>query len=334
MGEIDMANQVAVLRLLIQAAPAYCSGDWLAQRLAISRTAIWKLVQGLQAAGHTIESRHGRGYRYVANNQLSAPVIEYALTALPPFDLTVLPTVDSTNAYLRRLVTQTPLALPKIVVADTQTAGYGRSGRAFYSPAQTGIYMSIGLPLSDQKALDAGLLTTSTAVVVAQTLQQLFAVDVSLKWVNDVLVNHHKVVGILSEGITSLETGQISAVIIGIGINLTTTAFPALLAHKAGAVIANPNGVTRNQVICELLRRFFNSYGTYRSGTFMDAYRKLSMVIDQQVELKSGTQKYRGVVTDIDAHGALVVKLETGQSRHFSSGEITKVNLLSGGYHG
>jgi BirA family biotin operon repressor/biotin-[acetyl-CoA-carboxylase] ligase len=66
----------------------------------------------------------------------------------------------------------------------------------------------------------------------------------------------------------------------------------------------------------------------------MDAYRKLSMVIDQQVELKSGTQKYRGVVTDIDAHGALVVKLETGQSRHFSSGEITKVNLLSGGYHG
>ncbi|GAB7168319.1 Bifunctional ligase/repressor BirA [Lactiplantibacillus plantarum] len=194
--------------------------------------------------------------------------------------------------------------------------------------------MSIGLPLSDQKALDAGLLTTSTAVVVAQTLQQLFAVDVSLKWVNDVLVNHHKVVGILSEGITSLETGQISAVIIGIGINLTTTAFPALLAHKAGAVVANPNGVTRNQVICELLRRFFNSYGTYRSGTFMDAYRKLSMVIDQQVELKSGTQKYRGVVTDIDAHGALVVKLETGQSRHFSSGEITKVNLLSGGYHG
>ena len=66
----------------------------------------------------------------------------------------------------------------------------------------------------------------------------------------------------------------------------------------------------------------------------MDAYRKLSMVIDQQVELKRGTQKYRGVVTDIDAHGALVVKLETGQSRHFSSGEITKVNLLSGGYHG
>ncbi len=54
-----MANQVAVLRLLIQAAPAYCSGDWLAQRLAISRTAIWKLVQGLQAAAILLRAGMG-----------------------------------------------------------------------------------------------------------------------------------------------------------------------------------------------------------------------------------------------------------------------------------
>jgi len=329
-----MANQIAVLRLLIQAAPAYCSGDWLAQQLAISRTAIWKLVQGLQAAGHTIESRHGRGYRYVANNQLSAPAIEYGLETLPPFKVTVLPTVDSTNAYLRRLVTKMPLTLPTVVVADTQTAGYGRSGREFYSPSQTGIYMSIGLPINSRNVLDAGLLTTSTAVVVAQTLQQLFDVHVSLKWVNDVLVNQHKVVGILSEGITSLETGQISAVIIGIGINLTTTVFPTMLAHKAGSVVANKTSVTRNQVIRELLRRFFDGYPTYRSGNFMAAYRQLSMVINQQVELRSGAQVYHGVVTDIDARGALVVRLETDQVRHFSSGEITKVNLLTGGYHG
>ena len=329
-----MANQMAVLRLLIKAAPSYCSGDWLANQLAISRTAIWKLIQGLQARGHTIESRHGRGYRYVDNNRLSAPVIEYGLEIVPPVKLVVLPTVDSTNAYLKRLVTHHPLTAPTVVVADTQTAGYGRSGREFYSPSQTGIYMSIGLPITAQNTLDAGLLTTSTAVVVAQTLQSLFDVTVSLKWVNDVLVNQHKVVGILSEGITSLETGQISAVIIGIGINLTTTVFPTMLAQKAGAVVTSPTVVTRNQVVRELLRQFFRSYPTYRSGDFMTTYRQLSMVIGQQVVLNSGAQTYHGMVTDIDRSGALVVRLATGQVRHFSSGEITKVNLLTGDYHG
>ncbi len=329
-----MANQTEVLRLLMRTAPDYCSGDQLANELQISRTAIWKLVQGLQNTGYSIESRHGRGYRYVENNQLSATVIEAGLQLADPVQLIVLPTVDSTNAYLKRLATRVPLTTPVVVVADTQTAGYGRSGREFYSPGQTGIYLSIGLPVTPQEPLNPGLLTTGTAVAVAQTLQQLFDVPVELKWVNDVLVNHHKVVGILSEGMTNLETGQISSVVVGIGINLTTAAFPSPIEHKAGAVTNRQTSVTRNQVIQRLLNTFFNGYPTYRTGDFMPAYRQLSMVIGQQVALKSGHSTYHGVVNDVDATGALVVELTDGTTQHFSSGEITKVNLLTGPYQG
>lgn len=329
-----MSNQETILRLLVQAAPEYCSGEWLAQQLAISRPAVWKCIQRLQLSGHQIESRHYRGYRYLMSNQLSAPVIEQGLRDLPPFKLIVRSTVDSTNRDVKRLISQGVVTVPTVVVADTQTAGYGRSGRAFYSPGQTGIYLSIGLPISNQASFDAGLLTTSTAVVVAQTLRQLFKVPVALKWVNDVLVNQHKVVGILSEGTTDLETGQMAAVVIGIGINLTTSAFPDELVTKAGAVTTSSTDVTRNQVIQVLLRRFFTSYPTYQRGDFMVEYRRLSMVIGESVTLASGQQVYQGRVLDIDDHGALVVRLASGQVRHFTSGEITKVNLQTGGYRG
>ncbi|MFB9768885.1 biotin--[acetyl-CoA-carboxylase] ligase [Lactiplantibacillus modestisalitolerans] len=329
-----MANQSEVLRLLMQTAPEYCSGDWLATQLGISRTAIWKLIQNLQQQGYSIESRHAKGYRYVANNQLSAPVIEAGLKTAPPFELIVLPTVDSTNAYLRRLVTQRTLSKPVVVIADTQTAGYGRSGRQFYSPRQTGLYLSIALPVDPNQPLDAGLLTTGTAVAVAKALRRLFAVDIQLKWVNDVLVNQRKVVGILSEGVTNLETRHVSTVIVGIGINLSTTAFPPELTHKAGALLTSPSTITRNRVASELLETFFAGYPMYQTGAFLPEYRRLSMVIGQQVALKSGQQTFTGKVLDIDAHGALVVALANGEQRHFSSGEIIKVNLLTGDYHG
>lgn len=329
-----MANQTEVLRLLMATAPNYCSGDRLASELSISRTAVWKMIQGLQTTGYSIESRHGLGYRYVENNQLSVAGIQNGLKLSPAVQLSVLPSVDSTNAYLKRMATRTPLVEPVVVVADTQTAGYGRSGRTFYSPGQTGIYLSIGLPVTASQPLNAGLLTTSTAVVVAQTLQQLFNVSVELKWVNDVLVNHHKVVGIMSEGMTNLETGQISTVIVGMGINLTTADFPTAIQNKAGAVLTHPTAITRNQVVRTLLQNFFDRYPTYRTGNFMTTYRKLSMVINQRVALKSGAQTYDGVVEDIDQNGALVVQLTDGRVQHFSSGEITKVNLLTGQYHG
>lgn len=330
-----MSTQTEVLNELLQAAPDYCSGDQLAQALAVSRTAIWKAIQGLQQAGYSIDSRHGRGYRYVANNQLSEPAITAGLTSSVQPTIIVLPTVDSTNAYLKRLISQQPLTQPTVVIADTQTGGYGRFGRTFYSPSETGIYLSIGLPIDATQPFDPGLLTTSTAVAVAKTLEQLFDVPVALKWVNDVLVNHHKAVGILSEATTDLETGQIATVIVGIGINLTTptTAFPSALQVKAGAVTTT-TAVTRNQVISTLLSKFFDSYATYTSGDFMTDYRRLSMVIGQTVDLQSGGQGIHGVVQDISDTGALIVKQATGEIHQYTSGEITKVNLQTGDYHG
>jgi len=330
-----MATQTEVLKFLMQTAPDYYSGDDLAQQIGVSRTAIWKAIQSLQAAGYSIESRHGLGYRYVANNQLSAPVIMAGLAGPVQPKLITLDQVDSTNAYLKRLAVTEPLTEPTVVVADTQTGGYGRFGRPFYSPGSTGVYLSIGLPIKAGAPFDPGLLTTGTAVAVAKTLDQLFDVTVALKWVNDVLVNHHKVVGILSEATTDLESGQISTVIVGIGINLTlpTGDFPVDLKQKAGAVTTELT-VTRNQVVSTLLSEFFTSYQTYTTGDFMADYRRLSMVIGQQVELKTGATTITGVVNDIDATGALVVQLPTGEVQHLSSGEITKVNLLTGGYRG
>lgn len=227
-----------VLRALEAREGAHVSGAQLARELGVTRNSVWKAVNALRREGYHIDATTNRGYALSHEDDLlSASGIRRFLPADAPLFPTVRKCLDSTNAEaLRRAVDGAPEGT--VIVAEEQTAGRGRRGRSFFSPAGTGIYLSI-LVRPALAAERAHLLTCSAAVAVAEAIEACAGVDASIKWVNDVYCRGKKVAGILTEGSFDLEGGVLQHAVVGIGVNVRPphAGFPAEIAERAGAVL-------------------------------------------------------------------------------------------------
>lgn len=128
------------------------------------------------------------------------------------------------------------LDAPLLLVADSQTLGRGRCGRSFYSPACTGLYMTVivpmGIPITSQVTM-----TTRVAVAVSKGLDKFINVKTGIKWVNDIYLDGKKVCGILCEAVNDYSAGILKYAIIGVGVNLTTQNFPEEILASAGSVL-------------------------------------------------------------------------------------------------
>lgn len=303
------------------------SGEQLATRYQVSRNAVWKVIKQLQAEGYLIESQHRRGYRYLGTKNLSAEQI--AVHLQHSLQVQVFQTIDSTNKLAKQLATENP-SRPLAIIANQQTAGYGRYGRQYYSPKDTGVYISLLLPMAN-KNVTSGLLTTGAAVAVVKIFESLYHVKLQIKWVNDLIYENRKIAGIMTEGITDFETGSLSYVIVGIGINLSTSNFPIEMQAKAGSL--NLQDLDRNLLVARLIDEMYQVLMGELTPTLLAYYREHSLVIGHEIVLDQRGKLIQGRVVDIDNQGALVVVTTTG-IQTFNGGEITKVKLLDGEYHG
>ena len=127
-----------VYEALAERPGAFLSGEELSRRLGISRAAVWKAVEGLRRQGYEIEARSGCGYCLAAGDRLDRREVA-ACFAKPRDNWQVLSRVDSTNTACKRLAAENAPD-GTVVIADTQTAGRGRRGRSFLSPAGMGVY--------------------------------------------------------------------------------------------------------------------------------------------------------------------------------------------------
>jgi len=216
--------------------------------------------------------------------------------------------IDSTNTELkRRALRGAPSGT--VIVADEQTAGRGRLGRSFFSPAGSGLYMS--LLLRPVAFADAGRITTFSAVAVARALDSL-GVKTEIKWVNDLLAGGKKLCGILAEAGTV--DGEPFAV-IGIGINLARTAFPEELANIATSVEEQTGKIPhRDDVVREILSNFSKIDVENRefSPTWMDEYRARCSLLGKAVRVfPFGGEPFDAVAIAIEDDGSLVVKPDT-----------------------
>lgn len=225
--------------------------------------------------------------------------------------------VDSTQDLAKQYLQK---ANPKLTafVADSQIKAYGKRGRSFYSPANTGIYFSIAIPNFHLNRDKGSLLTPWIAVKLVKVLQAFFPEkDFRVKWVNDLYLNHKKIGGILTEAFAN-------NLVIGVGINLSTTNFPVKIKAKAGSI--SLHAVKSEHLLASLLQAVVLATEDYLNENVIAEYRQLSCILNKQVSLQLGKQIISGKAVDIDDQGKLVVK--TGQVlHHFSSGEIIKVNM-------
>ena len=239
----------------------YFSGEALAQKLAVSRSAVWKAIQQLRESGYPIEAASKRGYCLAKDSAiLSAQSIAQYLT-VPQLRLEVEQLVSSTNTLLRqRAEAGEPEGLA--LVAAAQTAGRGRRDHTFFSPPDTGLYLSF-LVRPQLSAKDALLLTTCAAAAVALAIEDCAGVPAEIKWVNDVFCRGKKVCGILTEGALDLETGGLQYAIVGIGVNCFPPAggFPEDLPEAGSVFAERPQGIEgRSQLAGAILNHFFKFY--------------------------------------------------------------------------
>lgn len=292
----------------------YISGEALAVKYSKSRAAVWKAVKQLERVGYTIDALTNKGYRLSDDGIVSAQGIKAQLGG--DIDAVHYATVDSTNNACKRLLADGKKG-KFVVAADTQTAGRGRQGKSFYSPAQSGIYFSLVLRphTSLRNTVTA---TTAAAVAVCKAIESLTDKKPKIKWVNDVYLDGKKICGILTEAITNIEEGIIDSVIIGIGVNISTSDFPCEV-ENAGCLDASVN---KNKLIAEIVRELdLIAGGDYKR--FIDYYRSHSLVLGQKIRFIQNNISTDATAVAIDETGGLEVELDSGERKVLRSGEIS-----------
>lgn len=291
------------------------SGQELANRFHVSRNAVWKVINALKEEGYQIQSVRNRGYTLQSTSDILSK--EGILAELQEtgknLEIRIFREVDSTNNEAKRMLAS-GFSGNALIAAETQTMGRGRKGKTFYSPAGSGLYLSLilqGEELTDR----VSLLTIVTACAVLRALQKKTEAPVQLKWVNDLFVGERKVGGILSEAITDLESGRTEAVVIGIGINLTDSGFPEELKEVAGSLSAR---IPRNLLIAEIVKELLAADWA-KPEKELPFYRAHSLVLGRKVWYQGETVTGEAV----DEDGSLVIRFADGHTERIRGGSIS-----------
>lgn len=236
-----------------------------------------------------------------------------------PIEVLVLNDTDSTNRVGKEMA-RAGGKEGMLIVALSQSGGRGRLGRTFFSP-EGGIYMSLllrpSLPMEQFLRI-----TTAAAVSVAQAIEKVTGKETGIKWVNDIFMNGKKVCGILCEAGTGAESGKTEYAVLGIGINVRKQAVPEELKDIVGCLEDFSEKVDSNLLIAEVWKAFFEMYENLSENSYMEEYRRRSILIGQTVTVPDGEGAYTAQVTDIDEEGRLVVNAG-GELRRIGAGEVS-----------
>ena len=318
-------SQQRVCRAL-QEAGDYLSGQELSRTLGISRAAVWKAVEVLRRQGYDIEARTGRGYRLVgAPDILTQETVERYLIR-PRDNFRVLSETDSTNSACRRLALE---GAPDgtVVLADCQTAGRGRRGRSFQSPAGKGLFFSI-LWRPDCAPEQLLPLTALSAVAVCRAIRQVCGAQAQIKWPNDLVLSGRKLAGILTEMALEGESGHVSHVVVGIGINVhqRLTDFDGEVVQIATSLdLALGGSVCRAQLAAALLEEMdiLRREVLFAPEKWLAEYRAACLNIGKTVQLIWGEEREPAQALAVDDRYGLVVRHRDGRVETLRSGEVS-----------
>jgi BirA family biotin operon repressor/biotin-[acetyl-CoA-carboxylase] ligase len=298
------------------------SGEDLGIALGVSRSAVWKKLQQLEAqTGIELHKLRGRGYR------LANPLVLLSEQQLADnqrgagWSVCVYDTIDSTNAEAMRLVGQGG-ALPLLVVAEQQTAGRGRRGRKWVSPFAENLYYSLALRIDGGMRQLEGL-SLLVGLAVIKMLDELGVKDAGLKWPNDILVGRRKLAGVLLE--LTGDPADVCHVVIGIGINVNMRASDEVDQSWTSMALEVGAGLDRNKVAARLsfhLGAYLAAHREKGFGAFQDEWERHHLWQNEPVTLLAGANTIEGVVVGVDAVGALRLRVDD-QVRTFSGGELS-----------
>lgn len=290
----------------------FVTGEELGFHCQVSRTAIWKSIQKLEQFDIKIQSQKKRGYRLLSGDLLIPEIIEKQ---------TGVPVVLNHNSLSTQLDAKIGIQegqnAPRLYLASNQKEAKGRFGRSFHA-SSGGIYMSLHIQ-PHVSTIKQPPYTMMIASAIVKAISRLTGIETQIKWVNDIYLGPKKIAGILTEAINSVETGMITDVIIGIGLNFNIKEIPKELENKATSLFSKNPNITRNQLITEILKIFF----TVPKADLIKVYKDKSFILDKQITFFEEGKIYQGIANDITDNGALIVQLDNGKTKTLLGGDIS-----------
>ncbi len=246
------------------------SGQEIAEKFSVSRNAIWKMIKALRSEGYNIEAKTNNGY-YIPQD--SDYISEYEIRKKFPdrikkLPITIFRQIDSTNSEARRRMLSSDCP-EQLLIACEQTRGRGHAEHVFYSPADNGIYLTLIYKMKNP-ADDAETVTLKTAAAIVSVIEMYSSDKVEIKYMNDVYSGGKKACGVLTEGITDFETGNIEKFAVGIGINLSTKGLPEEIKLTAGAI--DIGAVKKNEFIACLVTTLIDFYDCITDNKYIEIY--------------------------------------------------------------
>lgn len=315
-------TQIHLLRHLADG--HFRSGADLAQRLGLTRAAVWKHIHALEGVGLHVHSVAGKGYRLAApldlldRNTLQERIAPECWAQLTELQVHTL--LDSTNAHLLRQGSAGIACL-----AEAQNAGRGRSGRHWVSPFAASIYLSLSWHFAEGPAVLGGL-SLAVGVAAARALSRCGIGEIGLKWPNDLLWRQRKLGGVLIEVVG--ESHGPCRVVVGVGINGAVPAQAGTAIDQSWVDLAEVTGgrpPSRNQLAAGLIEELvtlLRHYPEYGLQAHLPEWRRLNCVLDRPVTLHLAERSLPGVARDITEDGLLVLDLEDGTRKAFAGGEV------------
>ena len=305
----------------------YISGQFLCNKLGVSRTAVWKVINQLKEEGYEIDSVQNKGYRIVSfpdiitaseiMSQLysmDGEKLEGIITEVKYYDETY-----STNNEAKRQAEKNAQD-GTLFITECQTGGRGRRGKTWISPAGTGIWMSL-LLRPDITPASASMLTIVAAMAMQKAIAQVAAedghkVDSGIKWPNDIVLNNKKICGILTE--MSAEMDYIHYVVIGIGVNVNTTDFDDSIKDMASSLYEQTGKRIKRSSIVAAFSMWFAVYydefiKTRNLAGIKEQYNSMLINMGRDVKAIYPDREIVGKAIGINDEGELIIRTDKGE---------------------
>lgn len=289
----------------------------LVKKLNCSPSEVLSAIANVEKQGIVIE-KSAVGFKLVP--QLERLETTYLENALFPQPIIVKPVIDSTNQYLLEQIEK--LERGTVCLAEYQTAGRGRRGRQWLSPFAGQVIMSLYWTVPRHVNLEG--LSLAVGMAIADTLRQLGAVGVSLKWPNDVLLNYRKLAGILIE-IANRSDG-LHHLVIGLGINLALPHQKNAIDQPWAELVEVLPNLNRNQLIVMLIKKLTDYLTRFQESGIDEAFKQhwleLDAYLGEEVNIISENHITTGIEQGIDERGYIKIATSAGMMC-FNGGEVS-----------
>jgi BirA family biotin operon repressor/biotin-[acetyl-CoA-carboxylase] ligase len=329
----DVNQDAIVLGLLLEYKDDFVEGGVLCDKLGVPRAELLKRLDSLRARGYAIQASGGRGYRLVSvpdsvGEREIAPLLA---TGELGRKIHFFPELESTNDEAHRLADMAGALHGEVVIAELQTKGRGRRGRAWVAPAGKSLAFSVILRPS-LPPTRAPELTIAAAVAVCEASRELGAHSARIKWPNDVECRGRKLAGVLTE--LRAESERIRHVVLGVGFNasLEMHDFPEELRPTATSLLVESGEKTPRPLICatllEHLEEWLSLHETEGFGPVRDRWRELSSTLGHAVRITGEPQALEGTAADLDDDGALLLRTADGRMVRVVAGDVEHCRVL------